>query len=251
MQRGRVYLIGAGPGDPELLTLAAVRALGAASVVLADELVDERCLRYTRGRVVKVGKRGGCASTPQRFIERLMIHLARRGETVARLKGGDPLLLARGGEELAALRAAGIEAEVIPGISAAFGAAASLGLPLTERGVATGVTLITGHSAQPVNWRALAAARTTLVVYMGLGRLREIVACMLAAGFAPSTPACVVQEATRAGERAVFAPLAGLADAVDTAGIAAPALIVVGETVTHAAAHNHGGLEKHHVYGNH
>src|SRR5438067_9603540 len=248
MASGRVYLIGAGPGDPELMTLAAVRALERASVVLVDELVDAPCLLYTKGRVIHVGKRGGCLSTPQQFIERLMIRFARAGETVARLKGGDPLIFGRGGEELAALQAAGIAVQVIPGITAGVGVAASLGLPLTLRGAANGVTLISGHSGQPVNWRALAAAGTTLVIYMGLGRLRELVGEMLAAGFAPRTPGCVVQDGTREHERAVFAPLGCLVDSAQSAGLAAPALIVIGDTVNHAAA-NLRGVHNHHVYG--
>jgi uroporphyrin-III C-methyltransferase len=250
MPDGRVYLIGAGPGNPELMTLAAARVLGEASVVLVDELVDERCLQFTRARIVRVGKRGGCRSTPQRFIERLMIGLARAGETVARLKGGDPFIFGRGGEELAALQAANIAVHVIPGITAGLGVAASLGLPLTLRGAANGVTLISGHSGQPVNWRALAAAGTTLVIYMGLGRLRELVGEMLAAGFAPRTPGCVVQDGTREHERAVFAPLGCLVDSAQSAGLAAPALIVIGDTVNHAAA-NLRGVHNHHVYGNH
>ena len=245
-----MYLIGAGPGNPELMTLAAVRALGEASVVLVDELVDERCLEFTRGRVIHVGKRGGCLSTPQRFIERLMIRLARAGETVARLKGGDPLIFGRGGEELAALQAAGIVVQVIPGITAGLGVAASLGLPLTLRGVAYGVTFICGHSAQPVNWSALAGAGTTLVIYMGFGRLGELVGEMLGSGFAGRTPACVVQDGTTEHERAVFAPLACLAESVRSAGLAAPALIVVGETVNHAAA-NLQGVENNYVQRNH
>jgi uroporphyrin-III C-methyltransferase len=232
------------------MTLAAVRALCKASVVLVDELVDERCLEFTRGRVIRAGKRGGCLSTPQRFIERLMIRFARAGETVARLKGGDPFIFGRGGEELAALQAAGIVVQVIPGITAGLGVAASLGLPLTLRGAAYGVTFICGHSAQPVNWSALASAGTTLVIYMGLGCLRELAGEMLAAGFSGHTPACVVQDGTRASEQALFAPLGCLADSVESAGLAAPALIVVGETVNHAAA-NLRGVHNNHVYGNH
>jgi uroporphyrin-III C-methyltransferase len=250
MASGRVYLIGAGPGDPELMTLAAVRALGEASVVLADELVDRRCLAHTKGRVIDVGKRGGCASTSQAFIERLMIRFARAGETVARLKGGDPFIFGRGGEELAALHAAGIAVEVVPGITAGIGVAASLGFPLTQRGLASGVTFVAGHSAQPANWRALRDAGTTVVIYMGLARLRALVAEMLAGGFPPRMPACAVQEGTRERERAVFAPLGALADCVESAALAAPALIVVGETLTRAAAHSQGEHSSH-VCGHH
>ena len=251
MTRGRVYLVGAGPGDPELMTLRAVRVLEAAEVVLVDELVDRRCLAFTNGRVVNVGKRGGCASTPQAFIERLMIRLARQGRVVARLKGGDPFVFGRGGEELAALHAEGIEAEVVPGITAGVGVAAALGLPLTHRGTAHAVTLVSAHSAQPVNWPALREVRGTLVVYMALMRLADTVTAMLVAGFEAATPSCAVQSATLPGQRSVFAPLAFLPRAVADAGLAAPALIVVGDAVAHAAAFPHSTAEDKHVRRHH
>ncbi len=235
-----VYLIGAGPGDPELLTLRAARVLGAADVVLVDELVDSRCLRFTRGKIIRVGKRGGCASTPQAFIERLMIRLAREGKLVARLKGGDPFVFGRGGEELAALQAAGIDVEIVPGISAGMGAAAALGIPITHRGLANGVTFVAGHSARPVNWRALSEARTTVVIYMGLARLRAIAADMQAGGFAAATPACVVQDATLPTQRTVFAPLGSLAETVARAGLGTPALIVAGDVVANSSNHLQG-----------
>jgi uroporphyrin-III C-methyltransferase len=250
MNRGRVYLIGAGPGDPELMTLRAVRVLAAAEVVLVDELVDPRCLAFTQARAIHVGKRGGCRSTPQAFIERLMIRLARDGRIVARLKGGDPFVFGRGGEELAALQAAGIEVEVVPGITAGVGIAAALGLPLTHRGTAHAVTLVAGHSAQPVNWAALRETQGTLVLYMGLARLHEIAAAMLAAGFAATTPACAVQDGTLAAQRAVFSPLGALADAVERARLAAPALVIVGDVVTHAGF-QHSRTEQMHVRRHH
>ena len=250
MASGRVYLIGAGPGDPELMTLRAVRALGEADVVLVDELVDERCLAYTKGRVVRVGKRGGCASTPQVFIEKLMIHLAAAGNVVARLKGGDPFIFGRGGEELAALQAAGIAAEVVPGITAGLGIAAELGIPLTRRGSANSVTFVAGHSAQPVDWAGLRAARTTLAIYMAAARLRETVDAMLAGGFPPSMPACIVQNGTQRAQRTVFAPLACLAECAENAGIASPALVLVGEVVFQSASYNQGA-ETHHVRRHH
>ena len=144
---GRVCLIGAGPGDPELLTLKAVRALAAADVVLIDDLVDRRVLEHApQARVIAVGKRGGCKSTPQAFIEKLMVRLARRGAVVARVKGGDPFVFGRGGEEVLALAAAGIECSVIPGITAGVGVPASLGIPVTHRDLARGVTFVTAHS---------------------------------------------------------------------------------------------------------
>jgi uroporphyrin-III C-methyltransferase len=238
---GRVWLIGAGPGDPELLTLKAARALREADVVLVDDLVDRRVLAHARpgARVVEVGKRGGCRSTPQAFIERLMTRLARRGAAVARLKGGDPFVFGRGGEETAALQSAGIAVEVVPGVTAALGAAAALGIPATHREVARSITLVTGHArdgSQP-NWRALRAAGGTLAIYMGIARLEEILGCMLAAGFPPEMPACAIQNATLPGQRTAFAPLADLPRAVKTAGLTSPAIVMVGEVVRRAASH--------------
>lgn len=250
VNRGCIYLIGAGPGDPELMTLRAARALAAADTVLIDDLVDPRCLAYTRGSVVRVGKRGGSVSTPQAFIERLMIRLARKGRIVARVKGGDPFIFGRGGEELAALQAAGIDVEVVPGITAGIGVAAALGVPLTHRGAANAVTLIAGHSAQPVSWAALREAGGTLVIYMALARLRGIVAEMLAAGFDAATPACAVQEGTRPTQRAVFSPLGRLAEAVEAEALVAPALVVVGEVVARAGF-QHSTAEEMHVRRNH
>lgn len=254
MKQGRVYLVGAGPGDPELITLRAARALAAADVVLVDELVDGRCLEFTRARVIRVGKRGGCRidrpCTPQGFIERLMIRFAREGRVVTRLKGGDPFVFGRGGEELAALQAAGIAVEVVPGITAGLGIAAALGLPLTHRGCANAVTFVAGHSEQPVNWAALREVRGTLVIYMALARLPDIVAGMRAAEFAAATPACAVQDGTLATQRAVFAPLGVLAEAVAGAGLGSPLLVVVGESVARAGF-QHSIAEEKHVRGNH
>jgi uroporphyrin-III C-methyltransferase len=237
---GKVWLIGAGPGDPELLTLKAARALGEANVVLVDDLVDRRALAHARpgARIVEVGKRGGCKSTPQAFIEKLMVRLARRGAVVARLKGGDPFVFGRGGEELLALRAAGVEAEVVPGVTAGLAAPAALGIPVTHRDTARGITLLTGHTrdGQGPDWRALHACRNTLVIYMGMARLGALVADMLAAGYPADTPACAVQNATLPGQREVVAPLAGLPHGVAAAGLASPAIVVIGDVVRMATA---------------
>ncbi|HXF67465.1 MAG TPA: uroporphyrinogen-III C-methyltransferase, partial [Burkholderiales bacterium] len=227
--RGKVYLIGAGPGDPELLTLKAVRALAEADVVLVDDLVDRRALVHVRpgARILAVGKRGGCrGATSQAFIERLMARLARRGAVVARLKGGDPFVFGRGGEEIAALRAAGIEAQVVSGVTAGIAAPAALGIPVTHRGLARGVTFVTGHArdGSSPDWRSLAASGTTLVVYMGMGRLPVLVAGMLASGFPPGTPACAIENGTLPEQREVFAPLAALPRAVAAAGLGSPAV---------------------------
>jgi len=235
---GKVFLIGAGPGDPELLTLKAVRALGAADVVLVDDLVHRNTLRHARAgaRVIEVGKRGGCRSTPQAFIEKLMVRLARRGLVVARLKGGDPFVFGRGGEELAVLQAAGIETEVVPGITAGMGAPTALGIPVTHRDVARGVTFLTGHARDGTDpdWRALRATGTTLVIYMGLARVAALVAGMLEAGYRADTPACAIQNATLATQREVMTNLSRLPTAVADARLSSPAILVIGEVVRYA-----------------
>ena len=226
---GKVYLVGAGPGDPELMTLRAARVLQEADVILVDELVDPRCL--PNKRVIRVGKRGGCRSTPQAFIERLMIRLARRGSVVVRLKGGDPFVFGRGGEEALALRKAGIEVEVVPGITAGIGVPAQLGIPVTHRGLSRGVTFLSGHSVEH-DWRALRASGTTLVIYMGVAKLRELVAGMLAADFEVATPACVIQDGTLAAQTEFI----GTLGSVSTCGLKSPAIIVIGEVVRLAQA---------------
>ena len=235
---GKVYLIGAGPGDPELLTLKAARALGAADVVLVDDLVDRRVLAHARtdARIVEVGKRGGCKSTPQAFIEKLMVRLARRGAVVARLKGGDPFLFGRGGEEVAALDAARIAVEVISGLTAGIAVPAALGIPVTLRDVARGVTFLTGHArdGRDPDWRALRATGTTLVVYMGIKRVAALVAGMLDAGYSTDTPACAVQNGTLAAQSEVVTTLGRLPEAVAQAGLGAPAILVIGDVVRHA-----------------
>ncbi len=233
MKNGRVYLIGAGPGDPELLTLKAVRALAAADVVLIDDLVDRRVLEHApQARVVAVGKRGGCKSTPQSFIERLMIRLARRGQIVARVKGGDPFVFGRGGEEALALAAAGIQCNVIPGITSGVGVPASLGIPVTHRDIARGVTFVTAHARDggAPDWAALARTGTTLVIYMGMQRIDEIAAALVAAGMA-ATPAAVIERGTTASERSVIGSVATIAAQAAAAGLGSPALIVIGDVV--------------------
>jgi uroporphyrin-III C-methyltransferase len=230
---GKVYLIGAGPGDPELLTLKAARALAAADVVLIDDLVDRRVLEHApRARVVPVGKRGGCKSTPQEFIERLMVRLARRGHIVARVKGGDPFVFGRGGEEALALAAAGIECSVIPGITSGVGVPASLGIPVTHRDVARGVTFVTAHTrdGSGPDWAALARTGTTLVIYMGMQRIGEITAALAEAGIG-AMPAAVIERGTTEAERSVIGSVATIAEQANAAGLASPALIVIGEVV--------------------
>ncbi len=239
MKTGKVYLIGAGPGDPELLTLKALRALGRADVVLHDSLVDERALEFTRpdARWINVGKRGGCKSTPQQFIERLMVHEARAGRTVARLKGGDPYVFGRGGEERRRLLAQGIEVETIPGITAGIAAPARAGIPVTDRDASPGVVLVTGHAAEGVaepDWAALAKCGLTLVIYMGVARSAAITAALVRGGLSPTTPAAIVESAWRRGERAHATTLGRLAADLKRLGFGSPAILVVGEVARYA-----------------
>jgi uroporphyrin-III C-methyltransferase len=232
---GRVWLIGAGPGDAELLTLKAVRALAAADVVLIDDLANREVLVHTKPgvRIIEVGKRGGCKSTPQAFIEKLMVRLARTGAAVARVKGGDPFMFGRGGEEMLALRKAGVGWEVIPGVTSGMAVPASLGIPVTHRDFSRGVTFVTGHSALSTpNWHALAHSGTTLVIYMGVANLPAICIALLAAGMAAETPACAIQNGTRSDVRQVISTLDHLADNVAAAQIGSPAIIVIGEVVS-------------------
>lgn len=229
-----VVLVGAGPGDPELLTLKAARAIARADVLLVDDLVDRRVLEHAQplARVVQVGKRGGCPSTPQDFIERLLVREARAGHRVVRLKGGDPMIFGRAGEEIDALRQAGIPVEVVPGISAALGAAASLGLSLTDRRTAQGVAFVTGH-ARPggidPDWQALARAGLTLVVYMGVQRAAEVARRLLDGGLACTTPALVVFGATSVREARHSTCLEELAAGACPVGQGAPGLLIIGD----------------------
>lgn len=250
MNNGKVTLVGAGPGDPELLTLKALKAIQRATVLLVDDLVSDEIVAFARpeARVVYVGKRGGCKSTPQAFIEKLMLMAAREGEEVVRLKGGDPFIFGRGGEEVEHLRAAGIEVEIINGITAGLAAVTSLGVPLTHREHAHGVVFVTGH-AKPgdtgTDWKALAAtahsARLTLVIYMGVSGAERIQDELLS-GLPASTPVAVVQNASLPGQRHITATLGTLAQALGQAGMASPAVIVVGDVISGvalAASHPH------------
>lgn len=237
---GKVWLIGAGPGDVELLTLKAVRALGEADVVLVDDLVNREVLRYAKpgARVIEVGKRGGCRSTPQAFIDRKMAQFARAGLKVARVKGGDPYVFGRGGEEIALLAAQGIACEVIPGISAGIAAPAAVGVPVTHRDAAHGVALVTGHprEGEAVDWAALAQSGLTLVIYMGVARCEAIVAALIAGGLHGDTPACVIENATRPDQRSISTSLDMLAQSVRTHRIGSPAIMVIGKVAAYARA---------------
>ncbi|UXH77880.1 uroporphyrinogen-III C-methyltransferase [Roseateles amylovorans] len=235
-----VSLVGAGPGDPELLTVRALRRLQQAEVVLTDDLVDARVLACLppSARVLRVGKRGGCVSTEQRFIHELMIREARAGARVVRLKGGDPFVFGRGGEEVDALREAGIEVEVINGLSAGLAGPAAVGVPVTDRRCTPGVALVTGHNGehgQAPDWTALARSRLTLVVYMGLARASSIAQSLQDGGLAADTPAAVISAAHTLHQRACFTTLSDLAATIEREGLQSPALLVIGEVVALSA----------------
>ncbi|AEG93766.1 uroporphyrinogen-III C-methyltransferase [Ramlibacter tataouinensis] len=244
VQEGKVTLVGAGPGDPELLTLKAVKAIRSATVVLVDDLVSDEVVAYAApgARIVHVGKRGGCKSTPQAFITKLMVMAAREGENVVRLKGGDPFIFGRGGEELEQLRAAGIQVEVINGITAGLAAVTSLGVPLTHRDHAHGVVFVTGHArpgAHDTDWAGLAAmahqARLTLVIYMGVSGAARIQHQLLQ-GLPADTPAAVVQHASLPGQRHAVTTLGALAATIERQGLASPSVMVVGDVLGGLAA---------------
>lgn len=234
-----VSLVGAGPGDPELLTVRAMRRIEAADVILCDDLVDPRVLALARwnARVLHVGKRGGCPSTEQHFIHELMIREARRGARVVRLKGGDPFVFGRGGEEADALRAASVEVEVVSGLTAGLCGPAAIGLPVTDRRAAAGVALVTGHSADGAHapdWQALARSGLTLVVYMGVARCESIVCALVAGGLSEDTPAAVVSDAHTPQQRHAVCTLGTLALTLQTQGIASPAVMVIGQVAAQA-----------------
>ena len=231
--RGRVSLVGAGPGDPELMTRKAWSRLMQAELVLVDELVDRRILAELPAgtRVLQVGKRGGCVSTEQGFIHGLMIRSARQGLRVVRLKGGDPFIFGRGGEEMDALLAAGIEVEVLSGLSAGLAGPSSVGIAVTDRRCAPGVALVTGHNGEggrAPDWAALARSGLTLVVYMGVSRCREIVDALRAGGLAADTPAAVVSSAHTEQQQQAWTHLAGLPELLASRGFKSPAVLVIG-----------------------
>ena len=238
---GKVFLVGAGPGDPDLLTLRALRTIEAAHVVVYDRLVSPPVLALVpKGAArIDVGKQSGRHPVPQSEINQILIRLARSGRTVVRLKGGDPLLFGRGGEEALALAAAGIPCEVVPGITAAQGCAAALGVPLTHRGIATGVRYLTGHcladKALDFDWRGLADPQTTLIVYMGLANIAQIAVQLVGHGRSPLTPVLVISRGTLSDQRWLVSSLQTAAEDVENAGFASPTLFIVGEVV--ALAH--------------
>lgn len=240
MKPGKVFLVGAGPGDAELLTIKAAKTIGLADVVLVDDLVSEEVLQYASAsaRIVHVGKRGGCQSTPQQFIERLMVVEATQGRIVVRLKGGDPFVFGRGGEECEVLREAGIDCEVINGITSGLAAPTALGIPLTHRDVCHGAILITGHAGDDAsttpNWPALVQTGLPLVIYMGVARCAAIRQHLIDAGMTPTMPVAIIKDAYRQHQQSVITTLQSMVTAIRAANISSPAIIVVGETVRYA-----------------
>lgn len=231
---GSVALVGVGPGDPDLLTLRALRAMQDADVVVYDRLIGDQMLDYVRrdAERIYVGKARGNHAMSQTAINALLLARARVGHRVVRLKGGDPFIFGRGGEEMACLQAAGIAVEIIPGITAAAGCAAAAGLPLTHRDYASGVTFVTGHmrdGAPEPDWAGLAALRHTLVIYMGVATAGTIGERLVAHGMAPATSVAVIENGTRPNQRVVAGALAELGPLVAEHAINGPALIVIGE----------------------
>ncbi|MEN3951015.1 uroporphyrinogen-III C-methyltransferase [Iodidimonas sp. SYSU 1G8] len=234
----RVYLVGAGPGDPDLITVKALRVLRAADAVVYDRLVSDEILSEIPAHAVRVyvGKEGGTHSLPQSEISQLLVTLARQGKTVVRLKGGDPYIFGRGGEEALVLAEASVPFEVVPGITAASGVLAGLGVPLTHRGLANGVRFVTGQCGKNVpldlNWASLADPDTTLVVYMGLAKLPEISANLIAAGMPADQPAMAVSKGTLEDETVVLGTIESLPARVREVHLAPPVLILIGRVVS-------------------
>ncbi|MDL4862756.1 uroporphyrinogen-III C-methyltransferase [Halomonas elongata] len=240
---GRVSLVGAGPGDPELLTIKALRRLQAAEVILHDRLVSEEILALANPNAQRlyVGKQRSRHSVPQAEINQALVDWARTGKRVVRLKGGDPFIFGRGGEELEALVAAGVMVEVVPGITAASGCAAYAGIPLTHRDHAQSVRFVTGHlrdDSCELDWPTLAQPGQTLVFYMGLGSLEIIGERLQAHGLAPDTPLALIEQGTTRRQRVHVGTLADLPSADDADKIRPPTLIIVGDVVT-----LHGALD--------
>ncbi|MEM7498950.1 MAG: uroporphyrinogen-III C-methyltransferase [Pseudomonadota bacterium] len=235
--QGRVCLVGAGPGDPDLLTVKALRRIAEAEALVYDRLVSPEilALRAPTARMVAVGKAPGCHTMSQSRINQTLIDLSRSGLRVVRLKGGDPFIFGRGSEEAAELRAAGIPVEVVPGITAAQGAAASSGVPLTHRGLATGVRYVTGHrqgdGRLDLDWQGLADPDTTLVLYMGMANIAEIAAALIAHGLDPEMPAMAVASATTPLERRRVSRLGRLAAEMASGPLSGPVLFIIGRVV--------------------
>ncbi len=234
---GRVFLVGAGPGDPDFLTMKAARVISQADVVVYDRLVSDEILALVpaKCRLIPVGKAPDCHPVPQQEINRILAREAAEGRRVVRLKGGDPFIFGRGSEELQWLRTAGLNVTVVPGITAAQGCAVSTGVPLTHRGLATSVRYVTGHRCKntplDLDWQGLADHDTTIVIYMGLANISEIADNLVAAGRAPQTPVLAVSNGTTPNEKRLVSNLSDIADDVGRVAFSGPVLFIVGQVV--------------------
>ncbi|RJY08982.1 uroporphyrinogen-III C-methyltransferase [Aurantiacibacter aquimixticola] len=233
MQSGTIYLVGAGPGDPDLLTLRAARLIQSARLIVHDGLVDPAILALARAdaRLISVAKQRSKHTLPQDDINALLVREARAGRDVVRLKGGDPFVFGRGGEEMEAAQAEGISVEIVPGISAANGAAAASGIALTHRESASIVSFVAGQckGLSDQDWAGLAGKGRTLVIYMGVKTAPQIAEKLMADGLAPDMPLAVIENACRPEMRVLRGPLAALPDLVEAEAVKSPALIVIGE----------------------
>jgi uroporphyrinogen III methyltransferase/synthase len=241
MNPGTVYLVGAGPGDPELITLKARRVLAEADAVVYDHLVDAALLELAPPGCERIlaGKKGGQVCRPQDEIDGMLVRLALEGKSVVRLKGGDPFIFGRGGEEASALAAAGIPFEIVPGVTAALAAAAYAGIPLTHRLHSSAVVFLTGHedpakADATVHWEDYARLKATLCVYMGVRKLPVIARRLEAGGMAPSTPAAIVESATTEAHRRILGTLGTIANLAAREDVQAPALLIIGEVAAFA-----------------
>ncbi|WP_238985004.1 uroporphyrinogen-III C-methyltransferase [Candidatus Glomeribacter gigasporarum] len=236
MKCGKVYLIGAGPGDADLLTVKAARLIGQVDTILVDDLVNRDVLRYARtdAEIIHVGKRGGRMSTPQEYINQLCLEHVEAGKDVARLKGGDPFIFGRGGEELFTLRRAGVVVEVISGLTSGIAVPAAFDIPLTYRHIAQTATFVTGTTSgnDEVCWRSMVELSGTLVIYMGISRLEHITQRLLASGLDPDMPAAAIQNGTLAEQRFLLSRVCTLAADIRAAKLQSPAIIIIGSVVS-------------------
>ncbi|TDQ42728.1 uroporphyrinogen-III C-methyltransferase [Aureibacillus halotolerans] len=237
MTEGFVFIVGAGPGDPDLITVKGLKAIQSADVLLYDRLAAKELIQHTRKQCEKiyVGKQPGGHRTTQEEIHELLLSKARQGKIVTRLKGGDPMIFGRGAEEAHALSSAGVRYEIIPGISSGSAVPTAVGIPLTFRGISQSVTFVTGHAQDErlePNWRALAQATDTLVIYMGVAKSESITTQLSEGGLSTLTPAAIIQWGTTEKQKTVITTLGDLPEAIQTDEIQAPAIIIIGQVVS-------------------
>ena len=235
---GIVYLVGAGPGDPELLTLKALRLIKSCDALVHDALVSPQIIKETNKKteIFNVGKRAGLCSVPQADTNLLIVKLAKEGKNVVRLKGGDPFVFSRGGEEVSFLEKNGISVEIVPGITSGIAAPSNFGIPLTHREAGSSITFVTGHEdinkdKKTVNWRLLAKSSDGLVIYMGMRNIEFIVKELLIGGLDENTKCAVIQEATLNNQKCLISELKNLAEAISSRGFSSPSIIVIGSIV--------------------